>query len=64
MVTDFNRLDIKNLQGQYYDIAAAMRGSYTSIQAQIIEENLVALYVHGYKHILDLFLVDLSKQLS
>ncbi|XP_008181768.1 zinc finger MYM-type protein 1-like [Acyrthosiphon pisum] len=57
-------LDIQNLRGQCYDGAAAMRGSYTGVQARIREENPIALYVHCYAHILNLCLVDLSKQVS
>lgn len=59
-----NGLDIQNLRGQCYDGAAAMRGSYTGVQARIREENPIALYVHCYAHILNLCLVDLSKQVS
>lgn len=59
-----NGLNIKNFRGQCYDGAAAMRGSYSGVQARIREENPLALYVHCYAHILNLCLVDLSKQVA
>lgn len=37
------------------------RGSYSGVQSRIKEENLLALYVHCYAHILNLCLVDLAK---
>lgn len=59
-----NDLKIENIRGQCYDGAAAMRGSYTGVQARIRQENQTALYVHCYAHILNLCLVDLTKQVS
>lgn len=59
-----NNLSIQNIRGQCYDGAASMRGSYTGVQARIRSENKFAIYVHCYAHILNLCLVDLSKQSS
>lgn len=39
-----------------------MRGSYKGVQLRIKKENSLALYVHCNAHILNLCLVDLSKQ--
>lgn len=41
-----------------------MRGSYTGIQARIKNENPNAIYVHWYAHILNLCLIDLTKQVK
>lgn len=59
-----NNLNIKNIRGQCYDGDASMRGSYKGVQSKIRSENKFAIYVHCYAHILNLCLVDLSKQLS
>lgn len=52
------------MRGQYYDGAASMRGSYKGVQSRIRSENKLAIYVHCYAYVLNLCLVDLSKQLS
>lgn len=59
-----NDLNIQNIRGQCYDGAASMRGSYTGVQARIKNENPHAIYVHCYAHILNLCLVDLTKQVK
>lgn len=59
-----NNLSIQNIRGQCYDGAASMRGSYKGVQSRIRSENKFAIYVHCYAHILNLCLVDLSKQSS
>ncbi|CAH1722585.1 zinc finger MYM-type protein 1-like [Aphis gossypii] len=59
-----NDLNVQNIRGQCYDGAASMRGSYTGVQARIKNENPHAIYVHCYAHILNLCLVDLTKQVK
>ncbi|KAF0713428.1 Uncharacterized protein FWK35_00030863, partial [Aphis craccivora] len=59
-----NNLSIQNIRGQCYDDAASVRGSYKVVQSRIRSENKFAIYVHCYAHILNLCLVDLSKQSS
>lgn len=59
-----NDLNIQNIRGQCYDGVASMRGSYTGVQARIKNENPLAIYVHCYAHILNLCLVDLTKQVK
>ncbi|XP_022168058.1 zinc finger MYM-type protein 1-like [Myzus persicae] len=59
-----NGLQLECLRGQCYDGAASMRGAYKGVQSRIKEENPLALYVHCNAHILNLCLVDLSKQIS
>lgn len=46
------------------DGAAAMRGTYNGVQAKIRELNPLAFYVYCYAHILNLCLVDLTKQVA
>lgn len=41
-----------------------MKGSYKGVQSRIRSENKLAIYVHCYAYVLNLCLVDLSKQLS
>jgi hypothetical protein len=50
--------------GQCYDGAASMRGSYIGVQARIKNENLHAICVHCYAHILNLCFVDSTKQIK
>ncbi|KAE9536184.1 hypothetical protein AGLY_007407 [Aphis glycines] len=57
-------LQLECLRGQCYDGAASTRGAYNGVQSRIKEENPLALYVHCNAHILNLCLVDLSKQIS
>lgn len=59
-----NDLNIQNIRGQCYDGAASMRGSYTGVQARIKNEKPLAIYVHCYAHILNLCLIDLTKQVK
>lgn len=59
-----NNLKVENIRGQCYDGAAAMRGTYNGVQAKIRELNPLAFYVHCYAHILNLCLVDLTKQVA
>lgn len=60
-----NNLKFENLLEQCYEDEAAIRKQYNGIQAKIREINLLAIYVHCYyAHILNLFLIDLDKQLS
>jgi len=57
-----NGLKVEDIRGQCYDEAAAMRGTYNGVQARIRELNSLAFYVHCHAHILNLCLVDLTKQ--
>ncbi|KAL4120834.1 hypothetical protein QTP88_013452 [Uroleucon formosanum] len=59
-----NGLQLECLRGQCYDGAASLRGAYKGVQSRIKEENPLALYVHCNAHILNLCLLDLSKQIS
>lgn len=63
VLNNFN-LRIEDCRGQCYDGAASMRGSYSGVQARILNENPLAFYVHCHAHILNLCLVDLAKQVS
>ncbi|XP_022161888.1 zinc finger MYM-type protein 1-like [Myzus persicae] len=63
-VLNSNGLQLECLRGQCYDGAASMRGAYKGVQSRIKEENSLASYVHCNAHILNLCLVDLSKQIS
>lgn len=57
-------LRIEDIRGQCYDGAASMRGSYSGVQARILTENPLAMYIHCHAHILNLCLVDLAKQVA
>lgn len=59
-----NSLKVEDVRGQCYDGAAAMRGTYNGVQARIRELNPLAFYVHCHAHILNLCLVDLTKQVA
>lgn len=54
-------LDLKNLRGQGYDGAAAMRGAFNGVQALISKEYPTAIYTHCLSHSLNLVLNDASK---
>lgn len=48
----------KNLVGQSYDGAANMRGSYSGLQARILDENPKALFVWCHAHRLNLIVLS------
>lgn len=48
----------KNLVGQSHDGAANMRGSYSGLQAQILDENPKALFVWCHAHRLNLIVLS------
>lgn len=59
-----NGLKVEDIRGQCYDGAAAMRGTYNGVQARIRELNPLAFYVHCHAHILNLCLIDVTKQVA
>ena len=46
---------------QGYDRAINLRGQYKGLQAQILQQNLKALYVHCQAHYLNVLLLEVPK---
>ena len=57
-----NDLDIYKCVSQCYDGAAAMRDQYNGVAKFIKDVNPRAMFVHCRTHLLNLVLVDISKQ--
>jgi hypothetical protein len=54
-------LSISRIRGQGYDGASNMRGEFSGLQRQILDENPYAFYIHCFAHQLQLVVVSVAK---
>ena len=58
------QLDLQGIVSQGYDGASVMGGRHTGVQQRIMEIVPQAVYIHCFAHVLNLVLVDCSKNVS
>ena len=58
------QLNLESIVSQGYDGASVMSGRYSGVQQRIMEVVPQAIYIHCFAHILNLVLVDCSKNVS